>query len=433
MPNFIFLPLLGFLVIFSCLAYGSVTIFPLTVIEIVIGLFILSWLLEMAAKKQLSFVKTGFFLPIAFFLVVVSFQLVPLPLSFIKLISYNSARLYETLIPGNSRINLFPLSICPNSTISELLKLISFIGIFFFIINKIERKKDLDIAINFIIFFGLLVSIYALIKKFAYPERIGFGPFVNRNNFAGYINMIIPLALGYFLTDMPLSKRLVYAFSVAIMTLALFLTLSRAGILVYILVLLLILFFSRFKKTLKTKTGTLIIWALTTVCLFILFLEANIVWQRLITLLKKETYIVFGHGYSWLDVLRIWRDFPIFGTGLGTFRSISSMYKTTTMQYLFTYAHNDYLQLLSEVGFIGFFLIALFFLKYFKSITGNWLKRQDSFVTCLVLGGVSSIIGTLVYSVLDFNLQIPANTLLFFIIMGLVYRLTLLRVKNAES
>lgn len=53
-----------------------------------------------------------------------------------------------------------------------------------------------------------------------------------------------------------------------------------------------------------------------------------------------------------------------------------------------------------------------------------WFTRHTSFVVCLSLGGLSSVFGTLIYSFLDFNLHIPANALLFFVIIGLVYRLT---------
>jgi O-antigen ligase len=117
-----------------------------------------------------------------------------------------------------------------------------------------------------------------------------------------------------------------------------------------------------------------------------------------------------------LQYIRIWRDFPFFGTGLGTFGSISSMYKTTLDQVLYTHAHNDYLELLSNTGLVGFILVALFFGLYFKIIIKAWLKRNNDYVVCLGLGGICSILGMLVYSLLDFNLQIPANALLFFII-----------------
>jgi len=430
------------LIIFSCLFYGSVTVLPLTIIEAVVGLMVLFWLAEMAYKGQLSFVKTAFLIPLALFLCFIIFQLIPLPASLIRIISYNTAHLYGTFVPAGISRDFFPLSIYPDATSSELLKFLTYVGIFLMIINKIETKRQFNRIINTIIALGFIIGFFGIIQKYTYSDRVywfdplgstgsAFGPFANRNNFSGYINMVIPLTLGYFLTEMPLAKRLIYGFCLVIMSLGLFLSLSRAGLLIYIAVLAFILLFSTLKDSLKTKTRTFSIWSFLLISLFVFFMEAKTAWARLLTLFQRETFVVLGHGYSWLDILRIWKGFPIFGTGLGTFSSISSRYKTTPMQFLFTYAHNDYLQLLSEVGLAGFILVALFFIFYFNSVLKMWFKRHDSYVVCLVLGGVGSVLSMLVYSFLDFNLQIPANGLLFFVIMGLVYRLVYVRFNDA--
>jgi O-antigen ligase len=420
-----------------------VTILPLTILEAVAGLMILSWLAEMAYKGQASFVKTAFLTPVALFLFFIVFQLIPLPASLIRIISYNTAHLYETFIPVGISRNFFPLSIYPDATSSELFKFLTYAGVFFIIVNKIETRRQFNTIVNTIIALGFIISFFGIIQKYTYSDRVywfdtpgsassPFGPFANRNNFSGYINMVIPLTLGYFLTEMPLAKRLIYGFCLVIMSLGLFLSLSRAGLLIYIVVLAFILLFSTFKDSLKTKTKTFSIWSFLLFSLFIFFMEAKIAWARLLTLFQRETFVIFGHGYSWLDILRIWENFPVFGTGLGTFGSVSPMYKTSFAQSLYSYAHNDYLQLLSEVGLVGFILVALFFIFYFSSVLKMWFKRHDSYVVCLVLGGMGSVLSMLAYSFLDFNLQIPANGLLFFVIMGLVYRLVYMRFDDAE-
>ena len=174
--------------------------------------------------------------------------------------------------------------------------------------------------------------------------------------------------------------------------------------------------------------------AILILCCFIIFFdEAKISWQRALTLLHRENFAVLGHGYSWLDILKIWRDFPIFGTGLGTFGNISAMYKSSFLQNSFIYAHNDYLQLLSETGIVGLFSISLFFIFYFYAVLKSWLERRDSYVICVVLGGLASIFSILAYSFLDFNLHIPATALLFFVILGLVYRLSHSHFEDAKA
>ena len=438
MPKVIPLGLLVFILVFSCLAHGTVTLLPLVIIESSVGLVVLFWFGDMAYKRRLSLVKTGLLLPFSLFLGLIFLQLVPLPFNLMRVISFNTVGLYDNYLPQGAVRVSFPLSIYPYATIAELLKIVTYIGIFFFLINQIQTKRQFDLILNTIIILGTLISIFAILERYnslARTAGIGvadfgiptYGPFMNRNNFAGYINMVIPLALGYFLTEKSLNKKVGYIFCVAMMSLALFLSLSRAGILVYILTLLFILLFSRFKDSLRDKTKILYVWIAVIICAFVFFTDTQIVWERLTSLFKKETLVVLGHGYSWKDILRIGRDFPLFGTGLGTFGSISSMYKTTPQQSVFTYAHNDYLQLLSETGILGFLFLSLFFIFYFRSVLKIWLTRHDTYVVCLVFGGLASLFGMLVYSFLDFNLHIPANALLFFVILGLVYRLAFSR------
>jgi len=444
MPDIIFYFLLVSLIIFSCLFYGSVTAFPLAVTEAGVSLTVLFWLSEMSYRRSIHFLKTGPLIPILSLLALLVLQLIPLPISLIKIISPNSAYLYENFIPSVVSKRLFTLSICPNITLSELFKFLTYMGVFFLIVNKLETKKQFDWIVNTIIFFGFIISLFGIIQKYAYPGRVywfdpqgsagsAFGPFVNRNNFCGYINMIIPLALGYFLTEMSLSKRLIYGFFLGIMSLALFLSLSRAGVLVYIVVLVFIISLSRLKDNFKSKTKTLYLWAFLILSSLIFITESKAIINRLSTLFHKNAFVVLGHGYSWLDILGIWRDFPLFGTGLGTFGNISSMYKTNPAQSLFIYAHNDCLQLLSEVGLLGFISVSLFFVLYFNSVLRMWLRRHDSYTVCLALGGMASVLGMLLYSLLDFNLHIPANAMLFFLIMGLVYRLLYTRFNHDSS
>jgi O-antigen ligase len=443
MPKIILVLLIVSVIIFNCLAYGGVTALAITITEGLIVFMLLLWLGSMIYKRNIIFVKTGLLLPIILFLSTIVFQILPLPLGLIRLLSGHTANLYRGLIPGDAGSRFFCLSIYPNATIAELLKFLSYIGVFFLIVNIVQTKRQFDFIINTIIFFGFFISIFGIIQKYTYSGKVywfdspgsagsAFGPFVNRNNFSGYINMVIPLTLGYFFTDMPLAKRVIYGFFVVIMSLALFLSLSRAGILVYITALLFIVSFSRFKDSLKAEVRTLFIWILIVFSFFVFFMDAKDVWQRLITLFQKDTFVVFGHGYSWWDVLRIWHNFPIFGTGLGTFGNISSMYKSTLWQSLFTYAHNDFLQLFSETGVLGFIFISLFFIFYFKAVIKGWLKRHDSYVISMVLGGMASICTMLVYSILDFNLHMPANALLFFVIMGLVYSLVSTSFQHAR-
>jgi len=438
MTAIIFPSLLTVIVVFSCLFYGSTTLPPVVVIETLVNLALFAWLVDMGQKGRLSFLKTGLFLPLAALAVVVMFQLIPLPIGLIRILSGRAAYLYDSLIPSGSLPASSTLSIYPYVTILELFKTLAYVGIFFLVINNLESKKQFTYVINMIIILGVVISIFGIIQKYTYKGRVywfdapgtapsPFGPFVNRNNFCGYINMIIPLSLGCFLAHKSWLKKTTYGLCVWIMVLALFLTSSRAGMLVFVVIMFSMLLLSQLKNSLKINTRTFFVYLGMVILLSFFYVDFKEIFRRFSTIFADNTLIAFGHGYSWKDILRIFRDFPLFGTGLGTFGSISPMYKTTLMQAHFSYAHNDYLQLLSEVGVAGVICVVVFFIFYFRNLISIWLNRHNTYVVTVVLGGISSVFGMLVYSLLDFNLHIPANALLFFVVMALTYRMAFTR------
>ena len=424
------------IIVFSCLAYGSIAPLPMTIVETLIGIMLICWLLE-ACKKRSALEKRGFWLPLALFLCTVIVQVLPFSLTTIRALSVSTYRIYEHCMPSAAMPASFTLSIYPDATITELYKAAAYAGLFFFIVNRITTKRQLDYLINTIILFGFCISIFGIIQRYAYSDRVywfdlphsagsPFGPFFNRNNFAGYINMIIPLGLGYFLTDMQLAKRIIYGVAVGVMSLALALSLSRGGIIVYLATFLFIFLALSLKKRFHQKSLFIFIWLIVMVCAFAVYLDIRVVGQRLATVFRKDSWAALGHGYLWLDCVRIWRDFPVFGTGLGTFGAISALYKTSPLQVFFSYAHNDYLQFLSEAGLAGCVCIAWFFGMYCVDVLRAWFRRHDTYVLCLVLGGSASLFAMLAYSLLDFNLHIPANAILFTVILGVVYRLAFL-------
>ncbi len=434
--------LLVFLIIFSSISSGGVTHFASGVIEIAAAIMIFAWMARMCLRRQLLFVKTSLTTPLLLFFCLAVFQLIPLPLPMIRFFSPGINAYFQ----GCAASSYGPqcLSINPWMGSEQLLKVASYIGIFAVIVNGVQTRRQLDILLNVIIVLGVIISLLGIAQRYASADRFSwfvqginpsasFGPFVNRNNFSGYVNMIIPLSLGYSLVRMPLSKRAVYLCCCAIMCMALFLSFSRAGIIVFGMGMCVFLFLSRVKGILRQKSFLLWVGLACALILTVFFLEARPILARLSTLYSRDNFLFLGHGYPWSDIIRMWMDFPVFGTGLGTFSGVSALYKTTPAQSFFTYAHNDALQLLSETGVLGLGIGVLFVYRFFRSVMGEWMKRHSSYAICLSLGGLTSVFVTILYSFLDFNLHIPSNAIMFFSIMGLVYRLAYSRFKDDRS
>jgi len=115
------------------------------------------------------------------------------------------------------------------------------------------------------------------------------------------------------------------------------------------------------------------------------------------------------------DTWRIFLDHPLIGTGLGTLEMIYPPYDSVYDGRIVNHAHNDYLEGLAETGLLGG-LCCLWFLGVLLLNALKGMAALDkSFGSALNLSGLVACSGILVHSLVDFNLHIPANALLFFV------------------
>ena len=140
---------------------------------------------------------------------------------------------------------------------------------------------------------------------------------------------------------------------------------------------------------------------------------------------------------AWEDSLRMIRDFPLFGVGLGGWPELFPRYQRPPWSpTFFRKAHNDYLELFAETGFVGFGLLAWFFwqvgrrlLRALKTLSP---KALPLFVALLSALGIMAF-----HEFFDFNLQIPANAFLFTLFLGIALRLArdaeMRRHRDAET
>ncbi|HNX81476.1 MAG TPA: O-antigen ligase family protein [Candidatus Omnitrophota bacterium] len=437
MPAPILLTGVFLVLIFSCLFYGGIGAFAMVSIELAVAGLVLAWGMGMLWKREIVCVKTGFFIPFVLFAGYVVFQCLPLPPGIVGLLSAKSLWVSRNFIPGIDPAGWTTLSIYPYASFQEFVKIITYGGLFFLVINSVRQKKDAVFLANAIIWFGVLISIFAIIQHFSYANKVywfdaefsaatAVGPFVMKNNFTGYLCMIVPLAMGYMLTDMPFSRRVIYATGVAVMSLAMFFSLSRGGVIVYGLSMVIFLAVCASRTIVRQKPAFIFLCVIIGLCGALFLMEGRMMAERLRQLFQEEVFVSLGHGYSWADILRIIRDYIFVGSGLGTFLAISPMYKSTFIQDLFTYAHNDYLQFFSEAGIAGCCIAAWFVWRYVFSILKAWLVRRDMFVISLGLGGMVAFTAIMIYSLLDFNLHIPSHGILCAVIMGLTYRVLFL-------
>jgi O-antigen ligase len=128
----------------------------------------------------------------------------------------------------------------------------------------------------------------------------------------------------------------------------------------------------------------------------------------------------------WANTAGIFKDFPILGSGLGTFSEVFSMYRTTHILRVDIQAENDLLQLASEVGVVGALpLIGLFILLFSKAVSGIRSLSQNDPRRYIAVGGLVGILALMFHSFVQKNLQLPANAFLYTVMWGMVLRIAL--------
>jgi O-antigen ligase len=126
----------------------------------------------------------------------------------------------------------------------------------------------------------------------------------------------------------------------------------------------------------------------------------------------------------WVNTFQIFQDFPLLGSGLGTFAQIFPMYRSFHFDGLVTHAENDFLQLASETGLIGtslLFILFIFLLYQASSGIRSLSPREPQ--RYIALGGLVGILALMLHSVVERNIQVPANAFLFTFLWALILRI----------
>jgi O-antigen ligase len=335
-----------------------------------------------------------------------------------------------------------PLSIAPDATRRGLLFLVCF-GIFLTGASRGLRPADVKQLAAGLFAIGTLVAIVGIAHRGSTSGRIygiwqpqfaqhPFGPFVNRNHFAGWMLMCIPVCLGYLSASAyrvtrrvrqdwharmvwlgsPEANRLVLmAFAILIMVFSVALTLSRSGVACLAVSLPLMTWLALSRTRRASRRLIAFGWV-------VLLLVVTASWAGLdaiaLRFASAEGGPLGGRVAIWRDGLRILHDFVWTGTGMNTFGAISRMYQTADLQFRYLEAHNDYLQILLEGGLlVG--LPALFLMAALASAIWKAFRRakDDETTFRIRAGAVTGIIAVALQETVDFSLQMPGNAALF--------------------
>jgi O-antigen ligase len=387
------------LVVFGVASHGAVEDWARAVLEIGSALLFLGWAIRAYLKRENQLVISPLLLPLVCLL----------------LIALGQWFLHLTASPYGTRM--------------ELQLLLADILLLFLAAQSIRTLEDWRSFIWFVMSFGFLVAIFGILQHLTFNGKlywfremhfggIPFGPYVNRNHFAGFMELVIPISLVPLVLGKVRRERwfLVSLFAVVPIG-ALFLSASRGGLVSFAVevgVLVVWLILRRTVGRHLLSGGAVLLLAF----LMVSWLGVQQLVERFSSLQSLE--VTSGKRASMrADTWRIFLDHPWTGTGLGTLQIVFPAYETLYDGKVVNHTHNDYLEALAETGIAGG-LCCLWFLGvlFFDSLR-RLSQPNGAFATTLQLSAFVACLGLLTHSLVDFNLHIPANLLLFFLMANL--------------
>jgi len=296
-------------------------------------------------------------------------------------------------------------------------------------LQVLRTQDDIKRLAGFLTASGFLIAIFAVIQDLTSKSEIYwlvpvlgpsliFGPYVNHNHYAGLMEMLAPFPLVLsMMEELTPPKRVLLAFAGVFMAGTIFLSLSRGGMTAFGFEVLLLAAVLWWKNASRRSVAILV-----AVCLLILMFLLWLGGKRLV-----ERFVSFKtDDASYHTRIQIARDSipmikarPLTGWGLGTFTTVYPKYRTFYAEIYVNAAHNDYVQVLTETGALGFAavlgFIAVVYVRAFRKLRGSGLDLTQA-ATLAALLGFTAI---LVHGLVDFNLQIPANAAVFYVLAAI--------------
>ena len=376
-------------------------------------------------------------------------QLVPVPLAVIDRLSPETTAALKQLDPlfAVESSSKRALSLAPSDTLTALALYMSFALLMVGTSRVLSRVSPHRLCSG-LVALGVVVALIGIIQKPLYTGRIYgfwqpymsgdvFGPFVNRNHFAGWMLLIIPVSIGLLLSRMAkgmrgvsngwrdrllwigsaeASQSMLLAAAIVVMALSLVLTMSRSGIGALALsVLLAGSFLLRHSGAISSRFAGLAYLVL------LVFLVTG--WAGVDTIAERFSQSNWKQANdrlgAWADAIAIAARFPLAGAGLNTYGTASLLYQKHDLAQHYAEAHNEYLQLLAEGGLL-LALPALVCLAFFgRDVLRRFREDCGTSSYWIRAGAVISIVAIALQSIVEFSLQMPGNAALFAVICGI--------------
>jgi O-Antigen ligase len=360
------------------------------------------------------------------------------------------------------------ISIAPNKTALGL-ALYAGLAIFLLGTTRLLSRRGAGIVVSALVWFALVLSVIGIGQAALLTDKEGivrqiygfwqprfggtpFGPFVNRNHFAGWTIMLLPLAIASacaaweegsragaadirdrvsWLSSRAAAGAVLMPFAAVVMGVALLMTQSRSGMAAFAAATLM------FAWVLVSRQRTVRARMIVSLIVVVLFGGA-VAWAgldriaRRVAAAPEDAKSPTGRLQVWSDGLRIARDFPLTGSGLNTFGTAMAVYQTGDRHLQYQEAHNDYLQIAAEGGLLLGVPVCVALWIVVREVRRRFREAPREGTTYwLRVGAVIGLLAIGLQSLVEFSLQMPGNAALFAVVAAVaLHRSPNLRVAS---
>jgi len=433
---------IGALLVFIPLPFGGVEEWAIFGLQAAVAVLLALHIGTDKPRSSVFSVPLFFKVLFAVFFGIAVLQVIPLPLPVLDAISPRSVEIHAGAAVGPAAWRT--LSLAPNLSVYELLKYLSYAVFAFLVFRSVRTKKQAEILVLLMILAGVFQAVYGLVMLFGGSAEVlgwknrwyqgsAFGTFVNRNHYSAFLEMVFPLAVGYLLAKANffslkkgisfrekilwfgqerLGKAAILILLSVVIGVGLFFSRCRSGILIFFLtVFLMVIALSAGGRGVEgeRRRGQRARRVIRTVALIIIFSVLLIGIKPILERFSLEVLEAEGRPILYKNTIELIKDYPLSGTGLGTYIHSYPKYEQKYVRGITDHAHNDYLEVLAENGLMGGGCLIAAAFGALGWLFVKWGRRRDYFVKGIGLGCMAGIAAILIHSLTDFSLRMPAN------------------------
>ncbi len=370
-------------------------------------------------------------------------QTIPLPAAWLYNLSPMLSSVYAYFSP-----EMATLSLDPAQSSVALYKGLAYLCLIILTIFLVDSEKRLKHLLLIMICSGTFQAVYGSLQALSGNKKswvlevanssIATGSFIYKNHFANFLLLTLSVGIGFLVaslsrhsatTSKSLARNIIAALiqgkavvriALALMVIGLVLSHSRMGNAAFFMAMTVTALFALF--SFKHRSGGLSILIISLFVIDIFILGAWFGIDKVTSRIEQASFNQETRDEVVTYGLELVKQYPLTGTGAGSFYTVFPAVQGADVQLFYDHAHNDYLQFAVEFGLPATTLLGIMVLWSLWQAIYTMRKRHNNLMKGTAFGCMMAIIGMMIHISVDFNLQAPANTIYFLVILTLSWQ-----------